>query len=123
MEKEISKTKIEKRIMQKTNPILVNTLLILKKKNPTVAKLLAMPVKKQKVFNLSDLDKETKEGEKIFVAGKILSAGTLTKKFKIVSWNASESALEKMKLAKVEFTHLVEEVKKNPELKDLRIIK
>lgn len=123
IKQKLSKTRIERRMRTKTNPILVNTIVQLKKTNSEIAKLLAMPVKKQPVFNLSDLDEQLKDGEKVFVFGKILSAGELTKKVKIVAWSASEGAKEKMKEAKVEFVSLVEEIKKNPELKDLRIVK
>lgn len=123
MENTISKTKIEKRMRQKTNPILVDAIIKIKKKNPEAAKLLVMPVKKLKSWNLKELDTEVKDGEKVFIAGKILSSGDLTKKVKIVAWNASESAKEKMKSSKVEFITIAEEIKKNPELKDLRILK
>lgn len=123
MEIKLSKTKLEKRMRQKANSSLVNTIVKLKKENPEVSKLLATPRKKQKVFNLTDLDNDLKEGEKVFVAGKILSSGELTKKAKIISWSASEKAIEKMKNAKVEFIYLVDELKNNKNLGGVRIIK
>ena len=45
-----------------------------------------------------------------------------TKKLKIVAWSASEKAIEKMKAAKTEFVELTEEMKKNPQLKDLKLL-
>lgn len=107
---------------QKTNLILVNAIVQLKKTNPIIAKILAMPKKKQPVMNLTQLDKAIKEGDKVFVPGKILSSGFLTKKAKIVSWNASEKAIEKMKEAKAEFIYLVDELKSNKELKGVKIL-
>lgn len=118
----ISKTKIENRMRTKRNPILVNTIVKLKKTNPTVAKLLVRPVKKTISINLSELDRMVKDGESVLISGKVLSSGDLTKKVKIVAWSISEKAREKIKEAKSEFVSIVEETKKNPELKGLRII-
>jgi len=118
----ISKTKIENRMRQKANPLLVNVIVQLKKDNPAIAKLLATPRKKQPVFNLTQLDKMLKDGEKTFVPGKILSSGVLTKKAKIISWDASEKAIEKIKEAKAEFIYLVDELKSNKDLKGVKIL-
>jgi large subunit ribosomal protein L18e len=118
----ISKTKIENRMRSKRNPILVNTVVTLKKTNPAVAKLLVRPVKKAMSINLSELDRIVKDGESVLISGKVLSSGDLTKKVKIVAWSVSEKAREKIKEAKSEFVSIVEETKKNPELKGLRII-
>ena len=119
----VSKTKIEKRLKEKTNPELVKTLIKLKKKNPEVAKILAGPVKKNLRVNLKDLEKRAGDANKILVPGKILSSGEFVKKIKVVAWRASEKAREKMKKAGVDFVLLEEEIKKNPELKDLKIVK
>lgn len=118
----ISKTKIENRMRQKANPLLVNTIIQLKKDNPVIAKILATPRKKQPVFNLTQLDVMLKDGEKVFVSGKILSSGLLTKKAKIISWGASEKAIEKIKEAKAEFIYLSDELKSNKDLKGVKII-
>lgn len=118
----ISKTKIENRMRQKANPLLVNAIVQLKKENPIIAKILATPRKKQSVFNLTQLDLMLKDGEKVFVPGKILSSGILTKKAKIISWDASEKAIEKMKEAKAEFIYLSDELKTNKDLKGVKIL-
>lgn len=123
MERKTSKTKIEKRSSKKTNKELAEAITIIKKKNPGFAKYLALPVKKQIELNLDQIDKLVKENEAIFIPGKILSSGVLTKKIKIVSWNASEKAKEKMKDSKTDFVEILEEIKKNPELNNLRLIK
>ena len=94
MENKISKTRIEKRIQQKKNPELVETLIFLKKNNPEVAKELAKPVKGKKVWNLDEISKT--KGD-VLVVGKVLGMGELSAKKKIVSWNISESAKEKIK--------------------------
>jgi large subunit ribosomal protein L18e len=123
MERKISKTKIEGRSSKKTNKNLAGAITLIKKKNPEFAKYLAMPVKKWAELNLDQIDKFTEDGESIFIPGKVLSSGELTKKLKIVAWNASEKAKEKMKILKTDFVEIMEEIKKNPELKNLRLIK
>jgi large subunit ribosomal protein L18e len=122
MEQEISKTKIENRMRQKSNPILINAIVQLKKTNPAVAKILAMPRKKQLSLNLTQIDKMIKDGEKVFVPGKVLSSGEITKKAKIIAWNASEKAIEKIAAAKAEFIYLNDEIKTNKDLKGVKIL-
>jgi len=122
MEREISKTQIENRMRQKANPDLIIAIVQLKKTNPVVAKILAMPRKKRASLNLTQIDKMVKDGEKVFVPGKVLSSGEMTKKAKIVAWNASEKAIEKIKNAKAEFIYLNDEIKTNKELKGVRVL-
>jgi large subunit ribosomal protein L18e len=119
----ISKTKIERRMRKKTDSYLVDTIIKLKKSNPNVAKLLTMPKRKWSSINLKEIEENAKENEKILVAGKILSSGNLNKKVKIVAWAISDKAKEKLKDSKSEFASISEEIKKNPELKDLRILR
>lgn len=123
MKRQISKTKIESRSSTKTNKSLAEAITIIKKKNAEYAKHLAMPVKKWAELNLDQIDRATKEGDSVFIPGKVLSSGDINKKIKIVAWKASSSALEKMKAAKVDFVSVSEEIKKNPELKNLRLLR
>ena len=123
MEKTISKTRIEARSSKKTNKILAEAITLIKKKNAEFAKHLAMPVKKWAELNLDQIDRTVKEGDAVFIPGKVLSSGVLTKKIKIVAWKASEKALEKMKESKTDFVEVIEEIKKNPELKNLRLLR
>ena len=117
----ISKTKIEKGLKKKTDLYLVETIIKLKKTRPEVAKALAMPRSRWKYINLEDIDKKTKTGEKILVIGKVLGDGDLSKKIKIVAWNISKKAMEKIKKSKSEAVLIFDEIKKNPELKELKI--
>jgi large subunit ribosomal protein L18e len=95
----------------------VNAIIQIKKTNPETAKLLAMPKKKWAVVNLSEIKKDS------FIPGKVLSSGELEKAVKVVAWSASEKAIEKIKKAKCEFVNVVEEIKKNPELKGLEVLR
>ncbi len=122
MERTISKTQIDKRMRKKTNEYLVETIKTLKRTNVEVAKILAMPKKKNTILNLEEIDKQVKIGDKVLVPGKVLSSGDLTKKIKLVAWSISEKAEEKLKTSKSEFVLLSEEIKKNPELKDFKLI-
>lgn len=119
----MSNTKIEQRLRQKTDAELVNTIIKLKKINTELAKLLAMPKKKWSQKNLSEIDSETKNGETVFVPGKILSSGDLTKKIKIISWNISEKALEKIKNSGSSYSRVSEELKNDKELKSIKVLK
>jgi len=118
MEK-ISKSKIERRLKEKTNPQLIEAIIKLKRTNPEIAKKLAMPVKKQAEINLDRINKI--QGDAL-VPGKVLSSGNLDRKMKIVAWKFSEKALEKIKSAGSEAVLIADEIKKNPELKNLKII-
>jgi ribosomal protein L18E len=119
MEK-ISKSKIEKRMKHKMDSELVGTIIKLKKTNPAVAKELAKPKRRWSAINLKDIDMI--EGD-VIIVGKVLSAGELEKKKKIVAWSISKKALEKLKESKSSFTLIKEEIKKNPELKGYNILK
>lgn len=118
----ISKTRIEKRMQKKTNPILVETIIALKKVNPMVAKIIAGPRRKMVTLNLEQIAGIAKT-DKILIPGKVLGLGELNKKMKIVAVSASKEAREKMKKAKIEFVELTEELKTNKQLKDLEIVK
>ena len=120
MEITINKTKIEKRMKQKMDSSLVETIIKLKKTNPVVAKELARPKRRWPAVNLKDVDMI--KGD-VLVAGKILSAGDLSGAKKIVAWSASEKALEKIKNAKGTFVFIVDEMKKNPELNGYDILR
>jgi len=123
MEKQkISKTKIEKKLKRKTNPRLVETIFKLKKTNSEIAKILCYPVKKQIKLNLGEIEKKSK-GKDVLVPGKVLSDGGLTKKMKIVALKASEKAKEKIKKSGSEIILLKNEIKKNPKLNRLEVLR
>jgi len=104
----------------KQDPTLVETIIALKKTNPAVAKELAKPKRRWPAVNLKDIDMVSGD---VVVAGKILSAGDLTSGKKLVAWSVSTKALEKIKSANAQYVSLVDELKKNPQLEGLQIIK
>lgn len=120
-----SKTTIEKHLQKKNNPLLVETLIAAKKnaKWNEVASILSGPRRKRINLNLDEINKDSKAGEIIVVPGKILSGGEIDKKIKVVAFNFSEKAKEKLLSAKCEISIILDEIKKNPEAKGLRILK
>ena len=120
-----SKTKISKQSERKTNPILVETVISAKKNNQwlDVARVLSRPRKKRIGVNLDDLNKEISDNQSIVIPGKVLSQGDLTKKAKIIAFSFSEKAKEKLLKSGCEISTIIEEIKKNPEAKGIKIVK
>ena len=73
-------------------------------------------------MNLEDIEKATKDGEHIVVPGKVLSNGELNKKIKITAMSFSEKAKEKLLKSKIEISNMLDEIKKNPNAKGIKIL-
>jgi len=116
-----SKTKISKQTSNKTSKYLVNTIREATK-NPAwieVAGILSRPKRARINANLSELaDKKA-----VVVCGKVLSEGNVNSKMKVVALNFSEGAKEKLLNAGCEVVTIADEIKKNPELKDIEILR
>ena len=119
-----SKTTIEKQLQRKTNALLVKTIISAKKNDKwlKVAEILSGPRKNIVNLNLKRIDEESKTGETIVVPGKVLSQGEITKKIKIAALSFSEKAKEKLLKSKSEILNILEEIKKNPEAKGIKIL-
>lgn len=117
-------TRIRKHIGRKTHPVLVNTLLLARKQKAwhKVAQKLAGSTRQHISINLDDLDRQAREGDTLVVAGKVLGAGEVTKRFRVCAASFSSSAREKLKNAKVEIASLAEEIRKNPKAEGLKQI-
>jgi len=120
-----SKTTIGKQISRKSNPKLVETIIAAKKSKGWVeiAGIISSPRRNKISMNLEEIDKKTKEGDVVVVPGKILSQGDVGKKIKVIAVNFSEKAKEKLLTSKSEVSELLDEIKKNPEAKGIRILK
>lgn len=121
----ISKTKIGKRIGNKNDFVVVETILAAKKNKSwnKIAQLISGSKKKYSSVNLKEIDKKSKEGDTIVVPGKVLASGNLSKKIRICAMNFSESAKEKLKDSKTEGVMLIEEIKKNPNAEEVKILR
>ena len=115
----MSRTKIAKRAERKENPAIQELILELKKgKSPMltrVADLLSRPSKQAVSVNIMKINKLTKEGEVVIVPGKVLGKGDLDHKIILAAAKFSESAMPKLKNAKiVSFNEIVNLGKKSP---------
>lgn len=119
-----SKTKIEKQIQKKSSRELVETIIACKKKIKwlEVAGILSGPRRKSINLNLGEINEKSEEGDKVVVPGKVLSQGEIDKKIKIIAMRFSEKAREKLLKSKTQVSSIVEEIKKNPEAKAIRIL-
>ena len=117
-------TKIKKQIKKKTNSELVETILKTAKNEKwfDVARIISGPRRKKISINLDEINDDFKDGEAIVIPGKVLSQGELHKKIKVVALNFSENAKEKLSKGKKDFATIEEEIKKNPDAKNLKII-
>ncbi len=119
-----TKTKIGKQIQKKSNKELVETIIAAKKKAKwlKVAGILSGPRRKAVSLNLREINENSKEGETVIVPGKVLSQGEISKKVKIVALGFSEKAKEKLLKSKMAHLSIIEEIKKNPDIKKCRIL-
>lgn len=120
-----SKTKIAKQLEKKTNKELVETIIAAKKNKAwlEVASVLSGPRRKRVNINLDEIKRQSKDGEKIIVPGKVLSQGELNKKIEIIALGFSERAKEKILKSGSKTLSIFEEIKKNPEANGIRVLK
>jgi len=119
-----TKTKIDKQIQKKSSKELVETIIAAKKKDKwlKVSRILSGPRRKAISLNLGEINENSKDGDTIIVPGKVLSQGEISKKVKIVALNFSEKAKEKLLKSKITSSSIIEEIKKNPDIKGGRIL-
>ena len=80
------------------------------------------PSRNHRIVNLYKINQFANEGEMIFVPGKVLSVGELTKKVEVAAINFSTGAREKILAAKGKTMNIEELLKKNAEAKNMRIL-
>ena len=121
----ISKTKINSKLERKTSKEIVDTIIQSKKLKSwlEIANMVSGPRRKQASLNLSQIDKETKEGDTIIIPGKVLSGGKVSKKIRIAALYFSKSAEKKLKEKKCEVVKIKDEIKINPGAKGLKVLR
>lgn len=119
-----SKILIEKQTKRKNDKELVETIIAAKKNKNwfKIAEILSAPRRKRTNVNLNEIDKNIEEKNLIVVPGKVLSQGEISKKGKIIAFKFSEKAKEKLIKAGCEMEYIFDEIKKNPEAKDIKIL-
>ena len=120
-----SKSKINEQLKRKRNPELVEAIISSRKHDKwmKVSEALSTPRKQSAEKNLSEINNEAKEGDVIVVPGKVLSSGEIGKKIKIVALKFSESAKEKITQSGSSVSTIIEEIKKNPEAKGVKVLR
>ncbi|MCK5632789.1 uL15 family ribosomal protein, partial [bacterium] len=105
----------------KTSKYLVSTIREAAK-NPAwveVAGILSGPKRTRVNVNISELN----DVKNIIICGKVLSEGDIKDKKKVVALGFSEGAKEKLLNAGCEVVTIIDEIKKNPEFKNLEVFK
>ena len=120
-----SKSKIQKQSQRKKSIELVETIKSAKENKEWIgiASILSGPRRKRMNLNLSEINKNSKQGDTILVPGKVLSQGEIDKKIKIIALSFSARAREKLLSSKCEILSILEEIKSNKEMKNIKILK
>lgn len=113
-----------------TNPELLETIDFLKKQSREnkaeiwrdIAERLAKPRRRNKIVNLSRLNRFTKKNETVVVPGKVLGTGEIGHAITVAAFAFSEKARQKIAAARGKCVSLLEIVKKNPKGSKIRII-
>jgi large subunit ribosomal protein L18e len=117
------KTRIEKKLRNKKNPELVETIIQGKKKGfLEISNLLANTKKNKIELNLEEIDSMAKEGDIVLIPGKVLGNGNVSKKIEIIGFKFSKNAEEKLKELKIPFLLISESLNKI-DIKKVKILK
>ena len=87
-----------------------------------VAELLSKPARRRPVVNLSRIQRYAEDGETIVVPGKVLGAGTLTKKVTVAAQSFSEKALLKISAAGGRAITIEQLLQENPKGSGVRVM-
>jgi large subunit ribosomal protein L18e len=118
-----SKTLIEKRTKRKNDSELVETIIAAKKNKNwfKVAEIISSSRRNRIDMNLDEIGKKS-DKKIVVVPGKVLSQGEVAKKIKIVALKFSERAKEKLIKSGCQIESILDEIKKNPDAKDMEIL-
>lgn len=117
-------------VATKTNPALAALIHDLKRRAGEqqapiwrdVAVRLEKPTRRQATVNLSTLERSLQKGETAIVAGKVLSAGSITKPVTVAAWGFSDAARAKIAAAGGSALSIAELAQKNPSGSKVRIL-
>lgn len=109
-----------------TNPVLLNTIELLQEQEASVwnevAENLGKVNRRRPEVNLSDIERNTEDGDTVVVPGKVLGSGRLTKDVEVAAFKASNSAKNHIN-ENGEFKFIEDLVDENPEGSDVKVIK
>lgn len=87
-----------------------------------LAKELSKATRSRRAVNISRINRFGKEGETLIVPGKVLGSGELDKKLKVVAWQFSEKAMEKLEASGSVTADIAEFIKTDIKGQKVRII-
>lgn len=109
-----------------TNPVLVDTIELLQEQDAPiwseVAENLGKVNRRRPEVNLSDIERNTEDGDTVVVPGKVLGSGRLTKDVEVAAFKASSSAKNHIN-ENGEFKFIEDLVDENPEGSNVKVIK
>lgn len=114
-----------------TNPELLRCIRVLKKRSRSedapiwraVAEQLGKPRQRRVTVNVGRIDKHSKEGDTVLVAGRVLGAGPLTHPITVAAFQFSESARLKIEKAGGKCISIEELTKLNPKGTEVKLIR
>lgn len=120
-----SRTKVEKQLKEKTAKDVLETAKVASrnKKWFDAAKILSGPRRNRIEINLGEINSKVKDGERVAILGKVLSQGEINKKFEIIALGFSEKAKEKLLKNNCRMVLLYDEIKKNPDAREVKFLK
>ena len=109
-----------------TNPILIETIETLEEAEASfwndVAENLGKVNRRRPEVNISDIERNTEEGDTVVVPGKVLGSGRLSKEVNVAAFKASSGARNHIE-EEGEFMFIQELFDENPEAENLKVIK
>ena len=109
-----------------TNPILIETIETLEGADASfwndVAQNLGKVNRRRPEVNISDIERNTEEGDTVVVPGKVLGSGRLSKEVNVAAFKASSGAREQIE-EEGNFIFIQDLFDENPEAKGLKVIK
>ena len=109
-----------------SNPVLVETIEFLQDQEASiwneVAENLGKVNRRRPEVNISDIDRNTDDGDTVVVPGKVLGTGSLSKSVDVAAFKASTGAKEEIK-ENGEFMFIRDLVEDNPEGSNVKVIK
>lgn len=112
--------------IRKTNPQLIRTIEMLRRRKERiwrrVAEDLQKPKRKWRRVNLARINRYTKEGDVVVVPGKVLAFGSLDHKIKIWAFSFSKTAVEKIQRAGGEILRIEALIEQNPRGSGVKLI-
>ena len=109
-----------------TNPILLETIELLEEQKAPiwteVAENLGKVNRQRPEVNISDIERNTEEGDTVVVPGKVLGSGRLSKNVNVAAFKASRGAKKHIN-DNGEFMFIDELVEDNPEGSEVKILK